>query len=162
MELKSLEELIDEANKNRAVLSLVYFDVHGNSPEVIKNSLVDLIGRLSQEQGVLYCAGEINETIESEGLHSTSAEVKLMVRDFATLAQISGRYGPIGFEIIKPDSIKMSIGEVQSLLLNISQMTQDFAKYIMEKTFTKEQMEEHKKVLLRRAELGKQLREKGK
>jgi len=98
--------------------------------------------------------------LEKNGVFSTWAEVKLLVEDFATLVKIAIQYSPIGFEILKPDSVSLSIGQAQSILLDISDASNKFTSFIFEKVLSKEEIEEYKKKLQARYELGKKLIEK--
>jgi hypothetical protein len=144
------------------LLVTIYFDIHGNSPEVIQNSMVDMITRLTHEPGVVYATGEIDKPIEYEGMHSTSAEVKLLTRDLNSLINVCFRYGPIGIDIIHPEEFKLSLPQLHELLLNISQISQEYSKFVYDKLMTPEERVSFNKQLLNRAELAKKLVEKAK
>ncbi|MEM3556038.1 MAG: hypothetical protein QXF56_04945 [Candidatus Micrarchaeia archaeon] len=160
--MKTVEEVNDEVIKNGGLLVLMYFDMHGNSPDVIQNSLVDMIGRLTQEPGVVYATGEIEEPIQYEELYSTSAEVKLLARDLNSLVNVCFRYGPIGIEVLQPEEMKLGLPQLHELLLNVSQTSQEYTKFVYEKLMTPEEREKFNRQLLNRAELAKKLVERGK
>ena len=122
--------------------------------------MVGFIGKLTREPGVIYAVGEIDKPIEKEGMFSTWAEVKLLAQDFSTLVKISTQYSPIGIEILRPDEVKLTLGEAQSALLDISQTSQNFTRVIMERTLSDDERKDYAKKLGQRAELGKKLFEK--
>jgi len=157
---KTPQEIIDEAIAKGAVLSIMYFDVSANDKDAVQASLAELVGRISKEQGVISAVGEIEEPMEIEGMWSSAAEVTILAKSFQTLANVAIRYGPIGIEILRPDQIKLSLGEAQSMLLNISQIGQDFAKYVITKMMTEEERERFRKQQVARLELGKRILEK--
>ena len=159
---KTVDEVTEKAVREGGVLINLYFDMHGNSKEVIQNSLVEMIAKLTHEPGVIYATGVIEEPMEVNGLQCTCAEVKVLAKNFNTLVNVSFRYGPIGLEIVKPDELKLSTREVQDALLNISQTTQEYTTYILDKVMNEEEKIAFKKQLLNRAEVAKKLLEKGK
>jgi hypothetical protein len=159
---KSVEEVDDEIVGKGGLLVTMYFDIHGNSPEIIQNSMVEMIGRLSHELGVVYARGEIEKPIEYEGMHSTCAEVRLLVRDLNSLVNVCFRYGPIGIDLMRPDEVKLSLPQLHEILLNISQTSQEYSEFMYNKIMTPEDKINFKKQLINRAELAKKIIEKGK
>ncbi|MCX6777239.1 MAG: hypothetical protein NTY73_04720 [Candidatus Micrarchaeota archaeon] len=159
---KSVEEVNDEIVKKGGLLTVMYFDIHGNSPEIIQNSMVDMVTRLTHEPGVVYATGSIDEPIEFEGMHSTSAEVTLLARDFNAILNVCFRYGPIGIDVIRPEELKLSVPQLHTILLDISQTSQEYTKFVYGKLMTAEEKEDFNKKLINRAELAKRLVEKGK
>ena len=157
---KSVEEMTDDAVREGGYLAMVYFDLHGTTSEAVKNLMVGFIGKLTREQGVIYAVGEIDQPMEKEGVFSTWAEVKLLASDFSTLVRIASQYSPIGIEILRPDSVKMTLGEAQGALLDISQTSQNFTKMIMERMLTDEDKKQYATKIAQRTELGKKLFEK--
>ena len=158
----AIEQLNEEVIKNGGLLVLMYFDMHGNSPEIVQNSLVDMIAKLTQEPGVVYATGEIEEPIRYEELYSSSAEVKLLARDLNSLVNVCFRYGPIGIEVLRPEEIKLELPQLHELLLNVSQTSQEYTKFVYEKLMTPEEREMFNKKLVNKAELAKKLVERGK
>lgn len=157
---KSVDEITRDALKEGGVLALLYFDLHGSSKESVKNIMVGFLTKLSQREGVLYALGEIDEVIENEGLFSTSAEVKLLARDFPLLLTICAEFSPIGVEILKPSEIKLNLGDAQSVLLNVASLSTSFTKMMFEKVLTPEDKALYMKKLAQREEIGKKLLEK--
>jgi len=156
---KTVDEMTDDAIADGGYLTLVYFDLHAKTADEVKNLMVGFIGKLTKEKGVIYAVGEIDQPMEKDGIFSTWAEVKLLAKDFPTLARISAQYSPIGMEIIRPDRVALGLGEAQGMLLDISQTSQNFTRLIMEKVLPKEEAEEYQKKMLSRVELGRKLLE---
>jgi len=157
---KSVDEMTDDAVREGGYLAMVYFDLHASTAEAVKNLMVGFIGKLTREPGVIYAVGEIDKPIEKEGVFSTWAEVKLLASDFPALVKISAQYSPIGVEILRPDSVKMTLGEAQGALLDISQTSQNFTRLIMEKMLSEDERKDYATKLSQRIELGKKLFEK--
>lgn len=168
---EDLEALFEESTRHGAILATLYFDAHGPSKEGIENSLIDFVGRLTKERGVLYCKGEIDPALEREqqatqGLakhlqYSCSTRVRLLAEDFSTLLNLCLKYGPLAAEIELPHEIRLSLEEAQSLLLDASQSTQDYVQYIMSKTMTQDEKQRLQEHLRRRAEMAEQIKKKG-
>ena len=158
---RKLEELFKEAVRYGAVLSLFHFDAPSKEPNAVKDSLVDFVSRMTKEEGVLYCKGEIAEVIgsEAEGFSST-AEVKLLAEDFPATLRLSMRYGPVAVEILEPSGLKLTVGEMQDLLLSASEISKQYAAYVVEKIWGPEELEKYKARMATHMEEGKKLREK--
>lgn len=159
-EKKTPQQLLDEAVAKGGVLAVFYFDISTNEKEAVQEMLAQLVGKVSAEPGIVSCVGEIEEPIRMDELWVSSAEVTLLAKNFDCLAAVAIRYGPVGVEVLKPDEIKMSLGQAQRMLLNISQVAQDYANYIISKTMSEEEKEAFKKRLAARAEVGKKILEK--
>ena len=158
---RKLEELIKEAVKYGAVHSTFHFDVHGKEAQAVKDTLVDVLARLTNEEGILYAKGEVEEPIgsEAEGYTST-AEAKVLTENFALTLKISMRYGPAAVEIIEPHSLKLGVQEMQDLLLSASEISKQYASYVVEKLWGKEELEKYKERVEKQIEQGRKLREK--
>lgn len=157
---KSVDEMTDDAIREGGYLAMVYFDLHATTADAVKNLMVGFIGKLTREPGVIYAVGEIDQPIEKEGIFSTWAEVKMLASDFPTLVRIASQYSPIGVEILRPDSVKMTLGEAQGSLLDISQTSQNFTRLIMEKMLSEDERKDYATKLSQRIALGKKLFEK--
>ncbi|MFA6907654.1 MAG: hypothetical protein WC263_02400 [Candidatus Micrarchaeia archaeon] len=157
---KSVDEMTDDAVREGGYLAMVYFDLHATTADAVKNLMVGFIGKLTREAGVIYAVGEIDRPIEKEGIFSTWAEVKLLASDFPTLVRIAAQYSPIGVEILRPDEVKMTLGEAQGSLLDISQTSQNFTRLIMEKMLSEDERKSYATKLSQRMELGKKLFER--
>ncbi len=155
-----LEGLFEKAVQRGAVLAILHFDAHGKDAEAVKNSLVEFVGRLSKEKGIIYCRGEVEAAIESGDLYSSCAEVKTLAETFNDLVSVSLKYGPIAVELLKPEKIVLPLDEAQNLLVDASMVSQEYAKFIYEKTLKGEELDRFHKQLAARAEFGKKLLKK--
>ena len=157
---KTVEQITDDAVREGGYLANVYFDLHATTEEAVKSLMVGFIGKLTKEPGVIYAVGEIDKPMEKEGVFSTWAEVKLLAQDFPTLVRVASQYSPIGVEILRPDEVKLTLGEAQSALLDVAQTSQNFTRLIMERVLSGEEKAEYGKKMAQRAELGRKLIEK--
>jgi len=166
---RELEKAVSEAAKYGAVRATLYFDAHSKDEQAVKASLVDFVGRLAIQQGVLYCKGEVLETMRREpDEHSkepeftSSAKVDMVAVNFSTLQNVCLRFAPMAVDIVTPGSIKLSGEEAQAVLLDASRAAQDFAETIYRKLMTPEDYAKLSKDLTERIEAGKQALEKAK
>lgn len=163
---EQLEELFTEATHHGAVLSDLYFDAHGPNQEGVQHSLVDFVGKLSKEPGILYCKGEVEDAIESKDesalnanvKYSCSTRVRVLTENFNTLLGLCLRYGPLAVEIERPHDIRLNMDEAQSLLLDASGTTQDYVQYIMTKTMSQEEKDKLQEHLKKRAEIASKIK----
>jgi hypothetical protein len=154
---KSVEQVTEDVIREGGILALLYFDIHGKSKDGIKHTLVDFISKLTVEKGVVYAVGQVKDSIEDEDGFATSAEVKILVKDFAALLDLGLRYGPIGVEVIKPHEIRLNLGEAQDAILTVAQTSHEFSTYVVEKLMNEQEKADLNKKLERRAELGKKI-----
>ncbi len=168
---EDLEKLIGETTKHGAIYATLYFDAHGKTEELVRNSLIDFIDRLSKERGVLYCVGEIlppyarekppaEDGSESAPSYSTSSEVKVLADSFATMLHVCFRYAPVGVEIISPQEVRLGLDQSHLALLDASNASQEFSEYLFRHVLKPEDIHVLDEQLVRRAELGKKLAEK--
>ncbi|MBI5226746.1 hypothetical protein HY994_05970 [Candidatus Micrarchaeota archaeon] len=167
---EELEDLFEESARHGAILATLYFDAHGPSREGIENSLIDFVGRLTKERGVLYCKGEIDPALETEEptadglakhlMYSCSTRVRILTEDFSTLLNLCLKYGPLAAEIELPHEIRLSMEEAQSLLLDASQSTQDYVQYIMTKTMKEDEKQKLQEHLRRRSEIAEKIKKR--
>ena len=157
---EDVERKIEQTIHGGGVEAMLYFDVHGNSKEMVHNSMVAFVGKLSKETGVVYAFGKIPEVEFINEMWTTSAEVTVIMRSFEELVDLSFKYSPIGVEILQPSEIHLSLNEAQKVLLNAANSSQEFSNYIMEKVLKPSELAEYRQKLERKAELGKRLMEK--
>ncbi|OIO21842.1 hypothetical protein COV61_00275 [Candidatus Micrarchaeota archaeon CG11_big_fil_rev_8_21_14_0_20_47_5] len=159
------EEIAKRALREGGVQALLYYDIHGGSQDALRNIMVGFIGRLVTEHGVLHAYGKIEQTQKDEeaGSFFTSAEVKMVFRDFNSLAMLCAKYLPIGVEILKPNEIKLNVGEAQTMLLNVATIANEYAEEAIKKTVSPEELKAYERKLLKKEELGRMLlaRKKG-
>jgi hypothetical protein len=164
MAKSDVERVTEEKIAQGGVLVQLYFDMQDTNKEKLQPLLVDLInGRLMKERGVVYCYGSIEEPIEKKGIYITSATVTMLFDSFFPLVNIAFSYSPAGIEILKPtNEMSFKMFELQAMLMDISQISIDYSKYVMEKVMSPEDLEKIKIQMDNRSEIGKRLLEKKK
>lgn len=163
---KELEQLIEQATRHGAVYAELFFDAHGKDEGEVQSALVEFVGRLSAEKGVLYCVGEIlepySQPVDGKTAYSTSAAVKLLAQDFNKLHDISLRYSPVGLEILGPKRIDLSLEQAHSLLLDASASSTEYSRIILQRVLKPEEYEKEEARLKFKADLGRRLLSKAK
>ncbi len=140
----------------------MHFDAYGRDREVIRNALVELVGRMQAEKGVMYCIGEVEEVLErklesGESEYSTYTEVKILVSSLSRMVTVCLKYAPVSVEIIEPTSLTVNAEEIQNILLDAAGISQQFTNFYMTKMLTKEELESFQDHLKQRAAKGKDL-----
>lgn len=159
---KDLKKLTEDLVKQGGVQALLYFDIHAATSEDVQNLGVGFINQLIKTPGVVYAMGEIDEPLAvEEGKNvSSSIEVKLLTRNFLTLANLCLVYSPFNIEILKPDSVQIPLNEAHELLGQLSATTAEYKKTIITKLAKPEELAEFQKQLRLRAEMGKKILDK--
>ncbi|MFA5246800.1 MAG: hypothetical protein WC408_02825 [Candidatus Micrarchaeia archaeon] len=157
---RKLRDIFKNAVEKGAIDADIHFDAHGTKKDAVENSLIDMIARLSKEQGVLYCKGEIEQAIENNDLYSCSAEIHILVYNYNTLINLGVKYAPIAVEIRAPKKIVLELEEAQSCVLDVGQASQDFAKMFFEKVMNPADFAKFNEQVTARAKLGEMLRNK--
>ena len=158
--MTDIDKLTRETIDNGGILILLYYDLHSPDQEKLKQLATGFVDQIIKTQGVVYALGEIDEPIESNGLFSTTIEVKALVKDMRSLINVCSLYPPISVEILRPNEIKLSIDKTHDILMDISTNWFGIKKFIKERVSTKEELEEYKKYLDNRMEVGKKMLEK--
>ncbi len=162
MAKNDVERVTEEHISNGGVLVKFYFDMQHKEKDKLQPILADLINeRLMKEKGVVYCYGSIEEPLEQQGAWITSAMVTVLFDSFAPIVGIAFKYAPAGVEILKPlNQITLKTHEMQSMLMDLSQISMDYSKYILERVLKPEDIDAIHSQINNRAELGKKLLEK--
>ncbi len=159
--MSSVDTVTQNTIDKGGILAQLYFDVHGPDKDTVEGTLVDLSQKLSKEHGVVYAIGNIQRAIELEDKKwSAAAEVKMLTKDFHSIAKICTLYGPMAIEIIKPTEIRLSLPDAQQLLFDSAQISFEFTTEMLYKLMTPEERKELAAKIKKRAELGKQLLDK--
>lgn len=161
-EKQDIDQLTKEVLSQGGIQALLYFDIHGGDPEILKNMMVQFLSKITKTEGVAWSYGEIEPPIKSEdGLYSSMAEVKVLVRSFEVLIFLSLNFAPIGVEVVKPENqIKLNLNEVHRVCLNLSEFSHMYTDLYLNKVLKGDDKVEYYKKFKAREELGKQLREK--
>ena len=157
-----VDRVTDEKVAKGGVLVRFYFDMQHKEKDKLQPLMVDLINeRLLKEKGVVYCFGAIEEPIERKGIFITSATVTVLFETFVPLVSVAFKYSPAGIEILKPSNeMKFRVSELQSILMDLSQISLDYSKYMLERVMKPEDIQSVEQQLANRFELGKKLIEK--
>ena len=164
MPKSDVDRVTEEKLAKGGVLVKLYFDMQNSERDKLQPLLVDLINeRLLKEKGVVYCFGSVEEPLEKDGTYITSATVTALFDSFIPLIGVAFRYSPAGIEILKPTgSMTFKTFELQSILMDLSQISMDYSKYILEKVLKPEDIEKIKGQIENRIEIGKKMMDSGK
>lgn len=159
MAKSELDRVTDESLAKGGILVKMYFDMQSEERDKLQPILVELINeRLLKEQGVIYAYGAVEEPLQRGKYHITSATVHLMFNGLRSLFVTVFKYAPAGLEVIKPQKdLHISIWDLQSLLMDMSQLSSEYSRYILEKVMKPEDLEIMKQQMQNREELGKKL-----
>ena len=162
MAKSELEKVTEEKVARGGILVKFYFDMQSEDKEKLQPLLVDLINeRLLKEPGIVYCYGAIEEPIKHDKYYITSAAVHVLFGSIRNLLLIAFKYAPVGVEILKPQKdIHMNVWDLQSAILDVSQFSTEYSRYILEKVLRPEDLDALQKALANREEIGKKLMEK--
>ncbi len=154
-----LDLVTEEKVRAGGVLVKLYFDIQDKDKDKLQPLLTDLINnRLMKSKGVVYCYGKILEPIGKDDLFITSAIVTVLTDSIGALINIMFNFAPAGLEVLKPEKeVIIKTSELQSLLLDISNVSITYSKYILERVMDKGEVEMVRKQLENRAEMGKKL-----
>ena len=155
-----VDKITKETIEKGGVLALLYFDLHAEDQESLRNLSTGFVDNIIKYPGIVYALGEIDEPVENKGMFSTSIEVKVLAKDFLTLLNVCSLYSPLSVEILRPNEIRLSVDKAHELLMNASANWFSIKKFIKERASTKEDLEAYKKYLENRMEVGKKLLEK--
>ena len=141
---------------------MLYFDMQHKEKEKLQPLLAEMINEhLLKEKGVIYCYGAIEEPMEKNGMAITSASLTMLFESFFPLINVAFNYAPAGIEILKPNKdMTFKVSELQTLLMDLTQVSVNYSKYIAEHVLKPEDMADVDKRLSQRLELGKRLLEK--
>ncbi|MGC8571884.1 MAG: hypothetical protein ACP5RI_02105 [Candidatus Micrarchaeia archaeon] len=161
MAKSDVERVTEEKIAKGGILVRFYFDIQDKEEDKLQPILLDLINNgLMKEKGVVYCYGSIEKPLLIKDTYVTSGIVTMLFESFMPLVGIAFRYAPAGIEILKPDKgITFNANDIQSILMDISQLSLDYSKFILERVLKPEEVEGFKKTLENRALLGKQILE---
>ncbi len=111
------------------------FDVLAAKPDISKKALEDHIDKLTSLNQIIAYKKDIAEPIKVENppkgtseAYSTAGEVEALVKSVFDLINIVIVYGPSSTEIIEPDEVKISIGDLQNSVNVISGVMHQFAQ----------------------------------
>lgn len=154
---KNFNENIDVEKrlKNGEILARLFIEIQGNDKEAAKKALEKTIfDSLASEKYVTLLNVKFYEILEEDekGKYSGVVEIKSLFRDFRWFVSVIMRYGPSAIEIIEPESYTLNLDEMQSLVIDVSELSQTFSSQILTLLKDKERGELYKKFLLEQEE----------
>ncbi|MBU0586737.1 hypothetical protein KJ780_04440 [Candidatus Micrarchaeota archaeon] len=155
-----VKKLTKETVAKGGVLAMLYFDINSNNKEALQQLGAAFVQKLLKFEGVVYAVGEIEEPVGDEILFTTAVDVKVLTKNFASLARICSEHPPFSVEILEPAELMMDTYQAQNILMTVASNTYELKKFILEKVYRPEDMEKLKKAVSARTELGKKLMEK--
>ncbi len=159
MAKSEMEEVTHKALAKGGILAKLYFDMQSDKQEDLQPLMADLLNnRLLKTPGILYCFGGIDEPIKMKDTYSTSATVTVLFQDLWSLVNVAFVFTPAGVELIKPDrEYLIKSNDLQSLLLNVAQISLEYSHFILSRALKKEDYDKLVDDIKRREELGKKL-----
>jgi hypothetical protein len=154
-----VEKLTKETIANGGVLAMLYFDLHAKTKELVQEIGAGFIDSLVKKDGVKFALGEIEEPVGGgEGKNWTSSiSVKILTKNFATLAGICMAHSPFSVEILRPDEIRLPLNQAHDLLGTIAAASAEYKRYIITKISKPDELAQMNENLRRRAEMGKKI-----
>ncbi len=164
MSKTEVDELTEKTIAKGGILAKMYFDMQSETGDDLTPLMIDLVNnRLLKTTGVLYCTGAIDAPIklEKENVYSSSAIVTALFNDIGALINVAFNFAPAGVEILKPTKdYHIKIGDLQSLLLDVSNISVNYSHYILSKVLDPAEFAKVESDMKGRAELGKRMLEK--
>ena len=162
MAKSEVDKVTEEKLAKGGVLAKLYFDMQHKDRAQLQPIMVELINEhLMKEKGVIYCYGAIEEPLQKGDMFITSASVTILFESFFPLVSIAFSYSPAGIELLKPNTtMTFRASELQSMLMDLSQISLNYSKYMLERVMKPEDIATINQQLGNRAEIGKKLIEK--
>jgi len=162
--MNDVEKLTKEAIANGGILAMLYFDIHAKTKELVQELGTGFINEMIHRNGVVFALGEIDEPAggDEKTNWSSSIQLKILTKDFATLGAICMANSPYSVEILRPDEIKLTLSNAHSLLGTMSAVTAEYKRYILTKISSKDEVGRMQENLKKRADMGKRILKKDK
>lgn len=140
MAKSEVDKVTEEKVSKGGILAKLYFDMRHEQKDKLQPLMVDLINeRLMKEPGIVYCYGAIDEPMEHDGSFVTSGIITVLFEAFVNLVHVTFKYAPAGIEILKPThEIRFNISDLQTMLMDISNTSVEYSKFILEKVLSDE------------------------
>lgn len=90
-------------------------EIVGAPREHVEDTLRLVLKQLREEKGIDVLGGKVHEPKPQGPFFSTFAELKVLVKDFATLVSMCFNYMPSSVEIIEPAQFRLAPVDVSSL-----------------------------------------------
>ncbi|ASI14125.1 hypothetical protein Mia14_0837 [Candidatus Mancarchaeum acidiphilum] len=156
MAKSEVDKVTDETIEKGGMLIKLYFDMQSEDASKLQPLMIDLVSnRLLKEKGVIYCYGAIEEPIKVDDVYSTVAEITTLFEKPSYAFKIAFNYAPAGVEILRPASeIRLTGAELQTILMDLSETSVNYSKYILEKVMKPDELKGIKTAIENRAVVG--------
>ncbi len=136
--------------KSGGILARIFMEVQGTDEDAAKTALEKTIfENMNSERNVKLLEVKfykINKDEEGE-FYSGVVEVRLISDDFRWFVSLVMRYGPSAIDIIEPEEVHLNLDEMQSILADISEISQTYSSKIFSMMKDEERMELYKKMM---------------
>jgi hypothetical protein len=141
---------VDKLLSEGCLHARMFVEVQGNDKEACKVALERTIfDSLVEEESVTVLNVKFYELQKDskDEFFSGVVEIDLLFRDFRWFINVTMRYGPSAIEIIEPHHVKLNLDEMQSILADVSELSQTFSSQILTLLRDDERKEIYRKVV---------------
>jgi hypothetical protein len=124
--------------KDGWISSRLFIEVQSNDSAAAESALKRVVfDGLAGEKSAKLLYAKLYDIRKDKGegkasdVFSGVVEVKLLVRDFRWFVSIVIRYGPSAIEITEPEKVTLTLDEMQSLLVDVSEFAQSYSSRII-------------------------------
>lgn len=100
-----------------------------NVAEALKHTVIK---DFKEERQIAIDEIKFHPVVEKENVYSGFVECHFASRDYRTLLYLAARYGPSAVEIIRPDHITLSQGDMQTAIADVSSIVQGLSVKCMQ------------------------------
>jgi len=125
---------VDRLLNEGCIHARMFMEVQGNDRDACQSALERTIfDSLVVEDSVTALNVKFYELQKDskDGFFSGVVEIDLLFRDFRWFVNVTMRYGPSAIEIIEPHSVKLNLDDMQSILADVSELSQTFSSQIL-------------------------------
>lgn len=162
MSQSDIKDVTNETVAKGGILANLWLDMQSERQDDLQPLMTDLVNnKILKTPGVVYCFGSIEEPIKIDNVYSTSAKLTVLVKSISAMVIIAFNYTPAGIELLRPEReyvIKSS--DLQTILMDMAQISMDYSKYILEKVMNKEDLAKVQQNMKMREEQGRRLLQK--
>ncbi len=125
---------VDKLLSEGCMHARLFMEVQGNDKDACQKALERTVfDSLVEEDSVTVLNVKFYELKQDakEGFFSGVVEIDLLFRDFRWFVNVVMRYGPSAIELIEPHNVKLNLDEMQSILADVSELSQTFSSQIL-------------------------------
>ncbi|ODS42116.1 MAG: hypothetical protein MSIBF_01910 [Candidatus Altiarchaeales archaeon IMC4] len=120
---------VDDEVSQGKILCQIYLKVESDE-DALENAVDSIVVEpFTMDSNIDLLEVKVHE-IEKGDKFLGVVETKMLVRDFRTLAAVVMGYGPVAVRIVKPERINITIDQLHSMLVEISEMSQNLSNQI--------------------------------